>query len=197
MGSLLKDLAHANDKDKKKNILKFQIRELNNEIEVLDNEKAELLKDIEEKKNKTINKMNKPCKLTSGILKVQNAVRRNFTKKKFSLLDAVKQLILKEQQHAKKLKQKNRLQKLIKKHFFIGQKNQLDLVYISKVIAMKEQLEVMFRELSLGQAYSELGYNMWTNQFLKTKNIELKKEQPRFKMDPQAVLQNLDSLFKD
>ena len=46
-------------------------------------------------------------------------------------------------------------------------KNKLDLIFIAKVIAMKEQLEVMFKDQTLGQAYFSLKTNLWTNNYLR------------------------------
>ena len=82
--------------------------------------------------------------MTPLIEKFQRAVRKAIPRK-MSLVDAVKMALIKEQAAARRRKEKNKLQKIVRKHFFGQNKNRLDLDYIVKVVHLHEKLQILFK----------------------------------------------------
>ena len=67
-----------------------------------------------------------------------------------------------------KPKIRNRLQKLIKKHFFNKPKNKLDLIFVTKLARLAEIFETIFGEGSnIGKKYEGIKLNLWANQYLR------------------------------
>lgn len=140
-----------------------------------------------------------PPALTPTIAKFQRAVN-SLKPKRASLVDAVYKLLLREEAAARRRKQKNKWQRLTRKHL-LGKKNRLDLPYIIKIVSMQDQLAKMFRGECLGN-YSGLGFNLWANDFLAEKAAHLR----RYKLPvggslqfnlAQAGLMNYNFLFDD
>ena len=124
-------------------------------------------------------------------------------KKDKSFFGVVQQRVLKEESRKRKKKIRNRLQKLIKKHFFSKPILKFDLKYIVRVVTMQESLAMIFKKEgdNLGK-YNDLGFNLWTNDFLNKKKKFLEKmqlpegESIEFNLG-QNDLNNFDSLFGD
>lgn len=94
-----------------------------------------------------------------------------------NLVEAVRRAIIREEANARRRKQRNRLQKLIRKHFFGQNKNRINLRYVIKMVTMQEKLKCIFKDdmRNLGQ-YDQMGLNLWTNDFLEKKKKYLKKK---------------------
>ena len=66
--------------------------------------------------------------------------------KKIDIVLAVRMAIIREEAKARRRKQRNKLQKLVKKHFFGLNKNKLDLRFIVKIVTMQDKLKVIFKD---------------------------------------------------
>lgn len=115
-------------------------------------------------------------------------------------MDLSKLLFGNKVQHRKKPKVKNRLQKLVKKHFFNKGKNKLDLVFVTKLARLQEQFEYIFQNGNLGEKYDRLKTNMWANEYLRDVRGKLQDLNVEFDINfekSQLGLMNFGALFND
>ena len=91
----------------------------------------------------------------------------------------------------------------MRKHFFSKPALSFDLKYIVRVVTMQNELANIYKDegACLGR-YGEIGENLWSNEFLKRKRMQLEKQQlPEGESITlnigQMDLMNIDSLFED
>lgn len=144
-------------------------------------------------------------KITPAIKKLQNVVNTNLLPEKpkapsHRRPDMRKLLFGAEVQHRKKPKIKNRLQKLIKKHFFNKTKNKLDLIFVTKLARLQEQFDKIFEHGNLGEKYDQLKMNLWANEYLRDVRGKLQDINIDFDINfekSQHGLMNFEMLFRD